>query len=277
MIFGSMEVALKIAGSAFDSFQITFIRFFVGGIVLIPFAIREFRSMPKGYMTLKLWLYVFMLGALNVCVSMVFFQIGVEGLNASTAGVIICSNPIFIMLIAHMTTTDEKINRYKALALVLGAAGLTFMIRPWEMQEGNTPAGMFFLLAAAVTFALYSVLGGKTVARVGVFTQTSVSFLFGSLVLLCMLPVLGRPIIDGVAENIGILLYISVVVTGAGFLLYFLAIKQSNATTASIVFFLKPVIAPILAVLIIGDVITYNMYIGIALILAASYILIFRK
>jgi len=68
-----------------------------------------------------------------------------------------------------------------------------------------------------------------------------------------------------------------VVVTGAGFLLYFLAIKQSNATTGSIVFFLKPVIAPILAVLIIGDVITYNMYIGIALILAASYILIFRK
>jgi drug/metabolite transporter (DMT)-like permease len=53
--------------------------------------------------------------------------------------------------------------------------------------------------------------------------------------------------------------------------------KSSNPTTASITFFLQPVIAPVFAVIILKETITYNMYIGIALILAASYILTFRK
>ena len=50
--------------------------------------------------------------------------------------------------------------------------------------------------------------------------------------------------------------------------------KNSNASTASIVFFLKPVIAPVFAVIFLSEIITYNMFIGIGLILAASYILI---
>ena len=270
-----MEVALKFAGNSIDPFQITFLRFFIGGLVLLPFAANEYRNKQKGFMTRKLWLSMLLLGAVNMpC--MVFFQFGVVNSNASTAAVIFCSNPIFTMLIAHIMTENEKMNRRKAFALVLGAAGLIFMIRPWDIQEGNTLAGTMFSLVAAASFGLYGVLGGKTVGRVGVFTQTSASFLFGSLILLCVLPLLGRPIIEGVTDNVGIIIYVSVVVTGGGYLLYFLAMKHSNATTASIIFFLKPVIAPVLAVLILREAITYNTYAGIAFILAASYILIFR-
>jgi len=272
-----MEVALKLAGSSLDPLQITFLRFLVGGLVLLPFAINESKHKEKGSMTGRLWLSMLLLGAINVPFCMVFFQLGVVGSNAATAAVIFCSNPIFTMLIAHVMTEDEKINRQKALALAIGAAGLVFMIRPWSMQEGNTLTGMMFSLIAAAAFGLYGVIGAKTVGRVGVFTQTSASFLSGALILLCMLPLLGRPIIANVTDNLGIILYASIVVTGSGYLLYFLAVKQSNVTTASIIFFLKPVIAPIFAVILLGEAITYNMYIGIALILVASYILSFHK
>ena len=272
-----MEVALKFAGENLDPFQITFLRFFIGGLVLLPFAVHEYRSKPKGFMTKRLWLSMVFLGAVNIPVCMLFFQFGVMGSNASTAAVIFCSNPVFTMMIAHAMTEDEKLNRYKALALALGVTGLVLMMRPWDIQEGNALSGMLFSLASAVSFGLYSVLGGKTIGRVGAFTQTASNFLFGSLILLCMLPVLGRPVFENITDDLGIILYMSVVVSGGGYLLYFLAIKRSNATTASIVFFLKPVIAPVFAVLLLGEAITYNMYIGIAFILIASYILIFRK
>jgi len=271
-----MEVALKLAGGSLDPFQITFLRFFIGGLVLLPFGISEYRSKPKGFMTKGLWLSMLRLGVLNVA-CMVFFQLGVIGSNAATAAVIFCINPVFTMLIAHVMTDDEKINRQKALALVTGAAGLVFMIRPWDLQAGNTLIGMMFSIVAAAMFGFYGVLGGKTVGRVGVFTQTSSSFISGALVLLCVLPPLGRPVLAGVADNLGLIIYISLVVTGGGYLLYFLAVRQSNVTTASIIFFLKPVIAPVFAVIMLKEAITYNMYIGIALILVASYILTFRK
>jgi len=181
------------------------------------------------------------------------------------------------MLIAHFMTEDEKANRLKVLALALGVVGLFFMMRPWDIQAGNTLAGILFSLAAAATFGLYGVIGGKTIKQVGAFTQVSASFFFGVLFLLLVMLPLGRPVFAGVADNLGLVVYVSVVVTGVGYLLYFLAMKHSNATTASIIFFLKPIIAPVFAVILLGETITYNMYIGIALILAASYILSFRS
>ena len=277
VIFGTMEVALKYAGGNFDPFQITFLRFLLGGLVLVPFAVGEYKHQPKGFMTRQLWLSTIFLGAVNVPFCMVFFQFGVVNSNAATAAVIFCSNPVFTIPFAHLMTSDEKMNRYKALAMAIGAAGLVLMIRPWDIQEGNTLAGTLFSLAAAASFGFYSVLGGKTVGRVGVFTQTCVSFISGAIIILCILLALGHPVFEGTAGHIGIILYISIVVTGGGYLFYFLTIKNSNATTASIIFFLKPVIAPVFAVLLLGEIITYNMYIGIALILIASYILIFRK
>ena len=39
ILFSTMEVALKIAGNELDAFQVTFIRFAIGGLFLLPFAI----------------------------------------------------------------------------------------------------------------------------------------------------------------------------------------------------------------------------------------------
>ena len=37
-LFGTMEVACKVAGNQLDPFQLTFIRFAIGGLILLPFA-----------------------------------------------------------------------------------------------------------------------------------------------------------------------------------------------------------------------------------------------
>ena len=46
-LFATMEVALKFAGSTFNSLQLTFLRFFIGGLFLLPFALRDLKSAPR--------------------------------------------------------------------------------------------------------------------------------------------------------------------------------------------------------------------------------------
>ena len=43
LLFSTMEVALKVAGNDLDPFQLTFIRFFMGGLFLLPFALKEMK------------------------------------------------------------------------------------------------------------------------------------------------------------------------------------------------------------------------------------------
>ncbi|MCQ2567286.1 MAG: DMT family transporter [Mogibacterium sp.] len=277
-LFATMEVALKIGGANFDSFQLTFLRFLIGGLMLLPSGIKEYqeRKTANGgvaYMSGHDWLWLLLCGIMCIPVSMVLFQIGVLRCNAATAASIMCLNPIFTMVLAHIFTS-EKMSRPKYYAVGIALTACVFLMRPWDIQEGNTPLGLAIMLASSISFAAYTVMGKRTLAKVGTYTQTSISFILGALVLLLIILVTGRPVLAGVAEHPLTVAYVGIMITGVGYLCYFLAIRYSDATTGSIAFFIKPGIAPFLAVIILHETIAWNTIVGILLLFLASFITI---
>lgn len=273
-LFGTMEVALKIAGNEMDSFQLTFLRFMLGGIFLLPFTLNE-KKQQKSRLMWKDYAWMAFLGTLCIPLSMLFFQFGIMRSNASTAAVLMSVNPLFTMFFAYFIL-KEKMTKNKIVGLLVGLAGIIFMIKPWDIQEGNTITGALLMILAAALFGLYSVFGKVHLERIGLITQTSFSFISGSLILLVLMMIMGRPVLAGVVDNLPIVLYISIFVTGFGYYFYFMAIKNADATTASMAFFIKPAIAPIFAVLILKDVLLWNTFVGIAFILVASFISLYK-
>ena len=53
------------------------------------------------------------------------------------------------MIFAHFFA-NEKMNKNKMIVLAVGLVGLIFMIKPWNIQEGNTVIGIIYMLLAAV-------------------------------------------------------------------------------------------------------------------------------
>ena len=271
LLFSTMEVALKIAGSDLDAFQLTFLRFIIGGLFLLPFA--WVRIKKKNIVIRRNdYLYMLLLGIICIPFSMVFFQLGVENSNASTAAVIFCINPMFTIFFAHFVT-EEKLSRNKIISIAIGIVGIVFMIGPWNIQVGDSFLGASYSILAAVLFGLYSALGRRSVHRLGGLPQTAISFLLGSVAMVPLMFILNKPIISGIAwENLPVLFYVGIMVTGLGYLCYFMAMEYGDAATASIVFFIKPGLAPIIAVLILREVINLNGFLGIILVFAGSYI-----
>ena len=275
LAFATMEVALKLGGKNLDSYQLTFLRFLLGGIVLAPPAVLE--SKHSGYRpSAKDLGWLLLVGMMGITISMVSYQMGVMRCNASTAAPLMCTSPLFAMVIAHLFTS-EKMNRNKWIAFCIGLAAIFFMLRPWDVQEGNTIAGFLLMIFAAATFGAYSVMGKKSIGRIGTFTQTCISFILGSLSLLAVILATGHPVMAGVTENLPVIIYAGIVVTGIGYFFYFKGIEKSDATTGSITFFIKPAIAPIFAVLILHETILWNTIAGIILLIAASAITILDK
>ena len=271
LLFSTMEVALKIAGSDLDAFQLTLLRFIIGGLFLLPFAIVRIKKkniVIKG----RDYLFMLLLGVVCIPVSMVFFQLGVENSNASTAAVIFCINPMFTIFFAHFVT-EEKLSRNKVISIVIGIIGIVFMIGPWNIQVGDSFLGATYSTLAAMLFGLYSALGRRTVHRLGGLPQTAISFLLGSLAMIPLMIVLDKPIISGITlQNLPVLFYVGIMVTGLGYLCYFMAMEHGDAATASIVFFIKPGLAPIIAVLILNEIVNLNGFLGIILVFVGSYI-----
>ena len=268
LLFGSMEVACKIGGNELDPFQLTFLRFVIGALILLPFAVKDLKK-RNIRLTGKDLLILAGVGTLGIPISMVMFQLSVMTSNASTVAVLFCTNPFFTMLFAHWFT-EEKLNRHKMTVMAIALAGIFFLVRPWDIQAENSLQGMGMMLLAAFIFGAYTVFGSVIVRKIGLMAQTSISFLMGAAILLIMILVMGRPVLAGAGGSLPILFYTGVCVTGIGYFSYFKSIELADASTGAFAFFLKPVVALILSVLLLRERILWNTIIGIILILIAS-------
>jgi len=266
--FGSMEVALKLAGDSFSALQLTFLRFLLGGILLLPFAWHDLRRRERRLTKGDIG-YLAALGVLNVCFSMTLFQLSVMHSNATLAAVMISMNPIFTMVLAHFLV-NEPFTRRKALLLAICMLGLFFVANPFALARGNSFVGIAMGLGSAILFSFYTTLGKKRIKSIGGLAFNAATFLFGSTVLLAAILILDEPVISGIrADNIGVLLYTSLVVTGVGYLCFMKANEVAGPSMASYAFFFKPVIAACLAALVLKEAVTWNIIVGVILILGA--------
>lgn len=269
--FGTMEIALKLGGNSFSPLQITFLRFLIGGLFLLPFAVNDIKKKDI-HITAGDIVYTTVLGIIGICISMTFFQLGVMNSNANTAAVIISSNPVFTMIFAYFIV-KEAFTARKAVVLVISMIGLVFVANPAGMAEGNTVKGLVFVFIAAVMFSLYTALGKLRIGKLGGMVQNSFSFLIASVIELVIVLIKGDPVISGITmQSLPVLIYTGIVVTGIGYFAYMKAIELAGPSNASVAFFIKPVIAVILAQIVLDEPITWNIVFGVALILIGSVI-----
>ena len=73
------------------------------------------------------------------------------------------------------------------------------------------------------------------------------------------------------------LCYIAFAVTGAGYASYFMAIELTNPLTASLAFFIKPILATFFAAMFLGETVMPNMLVGVGLILIGSLTNLYPK
>lgn len=267
LAFGTMEIALKIGGGAFTALQLTFLRFLIGGLFLLPFAIHDLKKRQYS-LTRKDVGFLALLGLVNIVISMTLFQMSVMHTNANLAAVLISFNPMFTMVFAHFIV-NERFTKKKAVVLAICMTGLVLVANPLNLASGNEPMGILMGLGASAMFGLYTALSKRCVGRLGGMTVNSMSFLIGAAFELILLLCMNEPVIAGInASSLPVLLYVGFVVTGFGYFCFMRAIEKGGASTASYAFFVKPIIAMILAALILSEAITWNIVVGILLILA---------
>lgn len=285
VIFSTMEIALKEVSGNFHPLQMTFTRFLAGGLFLIPFAARTLKKKRISLIWKDLPGFL-LLGFVGMALSMSIYQMSVKEVPASVVAVLFSSNPIFTTILAFFVLR-EPIHGNHVAALFLEIAGIVAIINPFHTNLSLY--GVILALVSTLLFAVYGVMGKRRCARFGGVVVTCVSFLCGGaemllLVLVSKIPVISAwlsssglelfadiPVASGYSwQTLPWMLVICIVNTGLGFACYFKAMEETSAQETSIVFFLKPVLAPIFAFFILGEVISWNMGIGIVLILIGS-------
>lgn len=288
LFFSSMEVTLKLSAGHFNAIQLTFLRFLIGGVVLLPLALNEIKKKKTVFHKRDFGFFA-LTGFICVVVSMILFQMSVVYAPASTVAVLFSCNSVFVVFFAYLFLR-EHIRKHTVISIFVSIAGMVVIINPLHFT--GSALGVLCALGAAVTFALYNVVGRTRSDRFGGITLTCISFLLGCAEMLVLIGVShipsfaaacsrnaslamfsAIPLFAGITlQNFPGLLYVGICVTGLGYTFYFLAMEKTDAATASLVFYIKPVLAPIFALLILHEAIGGQMMAGIVLIIIGSLI-----
>lgn len=277
-LFSTLEVVSKAGNVTVSPFSLTAIRFIIGSAVLFPFAFFMNRKTLKALRT-RDYLNMALPGILNVAVSMFFLHLAVHFGKASLSAILISSNPIFVSLFA-VILLKERLNTRRIIGLSLGVFGLAMIISGENMLSGDfksIASGLIFGILASVTFGLYTVISKKYVHKYGSLVFNSVSFLSGALVLLAGGLLFKADLaFEFTMPNIAAVLYLGIFVTGIGYFLFLTALRNMPASAGSMMFFLKPVIASVLAFFFIGEMLHPLQITGSLLIIAGIAIGIFK-
>ncbi|MBR1970301.1 MAG: DMT family transporter [Clostridia bacterium] len=274
VLFVTLEPVSKLIAVDVNPYAITFWRFIIGSIVLIPLAIAKIKK-EKIHISIKDLAIMTLLGILFICISMISLQLGVKKADSpSIIAIIFSSNSIFTIIFA-MFILKEKPNRNKIIALVLGAIGV---IACADLSAGTNIESVLLGVFAALTFSLYTVLSQKFTKKFGGIIQTTVAFLMGSIILLIALLVLKTDISFPMnVSTVGILIYLGILVTGVGYGCYFKAIEKGGPIMASLAFFIKPILTPFVTLVVNGIIPDLKVFVAVICVVLASYFATYKK
>lgn len=265
IFFSTFEVVASTMKNTMSPLQITFLRFFFGGLVLLPAVIRK-----KERIRAKDLLFFLELGVINTVVSMGALQLSVNLGKASTAAILFSSNPIFVMLFSAVIL-KEKVTVNRIICVVLGILGIVLITFKGNVG-GDTGISLVLAVVSSLTFGLYTVLGKMKSEGLSSITMISFSAIFGSVFYLPILIFNKIPVFYVPNGAILKMVYLTVFVSGIAYITYMEALKILTASKGAMVYFLKPALASVLAVVFLGESLSFKTLMGMVLVLIGMYI-----
>lgn len=274
IFFVTLEPVSKLIAEDVSPYAITFWRFLIGSLILMPPAISKIKK-EKLQITGKDVIFFSLLGILCICISMLALQLAVKAADTpSLIAIIFSSNSVFTILLA-VFIVKEKITKYKVLAIIFGILGV---IACADFSSGTNLISVGIAVLAAVTFSLYTAISQKYTKKFSGVIQSAFVFFIGSIFLLIYLLITGEDLMFTMnTSNISIMLYLGIFVTGIGYACYFKAIEKGGAIMASLAFFIKPILTPFVTWIVNGIVPDEKVFIAAICVIIASCFTVYKK
>jgi drug/metabolite transporter (DMT)-like permease len=211
------------------------------------------------------WPTYFAMGFLNNALPFSLIFWGQTAIGSGLASILNATTPLFTLVVAHYLTSDEKIDRTKVAALLIGLLGVVVLIGPSALVGSSTLWGQAACLAAALSYAFAGIYG-RRFRRMGIApAEAAAGQLTASTVLILpIMLVIDRPwMVPPPSLTVWLALgALALLSTALAYVLYFRILAAAGATVLLLVTFLIPVPAILLGAMVLGEQFEPRHYAG---------------
>jgi len=267
-IWGLAFIGVKELLDEVSFLNINLARFILASLALIPIMVLNRRHRPR--LSSREWGMVFLAGICAVYGYQLAVNYGETLVPAGTASLLANTTPVFAALLSFLLL-HERFGPWKALGIALALGGVTVIAvyGAGSSLEVGRLKGIAFIVLAAFSWAVYTVVMRPLTQRHHAFFITAYSILAGTL---AMLPLIRK----GFFEDLGTmsaaawwwLVFLALGCTVLGYFLYSKGLEGLGVTVTAFYIYLIPPISLFWAWLILGETLNASILVGTALILA---------
>jgi len=266
VFWGLSFVATKAALRDVSPSTLIFVRFTIGALLLLAIV----RELPPR----RAWGALALLGFVGVFVHQTLQAYALTMTSATNTGWLIGITPIWSAILAAIVLR-ERFGFWKVAGLVGGFAGAMLVVTKGDLSARTLGApsttGDLLIFASTINWAVYSVLGHRTIRELGPRRATSGAMLFGAAMLA---PVFvarrgWTEIPRLTATGWSALLFLAVCCSALGYLFWYGALERIEVTRVAALLYAEPLVTFVAAALLLGERVSAIVIAGGVLVLAS--------
>ncbi|QBX40760.1 EamA family transporter [Pseudomonas fluorescens] len=239
--WGTTWLGIKIAVESVPPLTAAGLRFLIAFPLFLSFA--ALRREPLLFPRQSRWFFVF--------VTLSYFSLpyyllnyGEMHVSSGLTALLFSCMPVFILMFSALFLR-EKILPTQMLGIAIGFASLFMIIRSQGLHLDQAEwLGVLAILCAAILHALCYVVTKKHGSAISVITYNTLPIGIAGLMLFIVGLNVEAPVFkDVTARSWGALLYLGLVASVGGFIVYFILLKRLSPVLLSFVFIIFPVFA----------------------------------
>lgn len=270
LIWGSSFLLMKFAVEGMDAVQLVLGRLLAGAAVLFVIVAVKRVPIPRDPVV---WGHLAVMSVIANIIPFFAFAWAEDGrVGSGMAGILNGTTPLFTLVFALMFLPEERWSPQRAAGLALGFVGAVVVIGPWNVGAGNTVAGQLACLGAGACYGVGLVYARRYVSHRGIppLALSAVQLGLATVLLGVTAPLTATAPMQLTPLVVGSAFVLGAVGTGLAYLLFYRVIIDVGATSASLVTYLIPIVAVTLGVIVQGEPLTWNIFVGAAVVIAGA-------
>ncbi|MBN9587645.1 MAG: DMT family transporter [Alphaproteobacteria bacterium] len=214
-----------------------------------------------------LWKRFLLLGLLNNAIPFVLIAWGETHITSGMASILNATTPIFMVVVAHLGTHDEKLSAAKVLGIAFGIVGTVVLVGPAAFAGTSYIWGELAVIAASCTYAFAGVYSRRFTGLAPLTAATGQ--ITGAAAILLPLSLLVDRSWHYAVPDVRIWaawLAIALVNTALAYVVYYRMLATAGVTAISLTTFIIPPIAVVLGAAVLAEPVTWNAIAGMGII-----------
>jgi drug/metabolite transporter (DMT)-like permease len=270
-LWGSSFLAIRIAVHAVDPILVVAWRMGIGALALMFFLWAFSTPLRLGQ---RGWAIAFVVGISGNVAPFLLISYAEMQVESGLAALIMAIAPVITLVAAPSIHPDEQLTSSKMTGGIVGLIGVLFLVGPAVLLNiGNALMPQIALLAAACCYS-FTALFSRRFSHPQPLHMAAGSVIIGAgiMVLLVILSGSGASLPMGDWGAVVAILYLGLGPTALAAAIYFTLLPQVGASRLQQVNFAVPAIGVILGVIVLGEVLTWNVWIALPTIMLAVWL-----